>query len=349
MAEPTIPSLNLFVAGRGEAAQHGLHLATEEGGEWKLRQLDTVVQLAALCAHPRLPIIYGLSGMGPGRVHAWDVTDVVRGGEAVPIAHQDSLGDIPCDLAVDPTGRLLIAANYGFEGTGGSLTVWPLDERGRLEGEGLALPLSGSGSDPSRQGVAHPHQVVFHGGVLFVPDLGAESIRRYRIEPELREIESIPTPTGTGPRHMVVLGGGAIVVSGELAGTIAVGRVDTDDPGWRVERGSLLSGPATTRSERNYPGDVKVSRDQGFVYFANRGYDTIATFALDSGGPRLIGEVELDAEWPQHILVRDDHLLVAAWDGSAVMRLPLVGGIPQSPELAFECDGAGWLLEARER
>jgi 6-phosphogluconolactonase len=345
MAEPRVSPLNFYVAGRGESGHHGLHIASERGSRWEVRQLDTVEQLAALCAHPYLPVIYGLSGMARGRLHAWDARDVLGGGAVSRLVDLDCMGDIPCDLAVDPTGRLLIAANYGFEAAGGSLTVWQLDARGVARG-GITVPLSGSGSDPSRQGVAHPHQVVFSEGLLYVPDLGAELIRRYRLEPHLHELTPIETPAGMGPRHMVVLGGGEIVVSGELDGSIGMARADPDAPGWRVAAGTLRTGPATSRSERNYPGDIKLSMDGRFAYFANRGYDTISAFALESDGPRLIAEVAAGVAWPQHMLVRDDQLFVAGWDGSAVARIPLTNGVPGRAALAFPCDGAGWLLSS---
>lgn len=324
----------LLVAARGAGEEHGLYAAVGSEAGWTTRQLDTVEQLAAMCLHPTLPVAYGVSGMGSGgRLLAWNVAEVRSGGGAARIADLDVLGDIPCDLAVSPDGRLLVVANYGYETAGGCLVVWQLDERGLPVGIGVPLALAGSGSDPDRQPVPHPHQIVFDGDLLLVPDLGAERIRRYRYADTLDETAPILTPASTGPRHIVVRRDG-LVVSGELSGSIAVLR----GASWEVIRGTRHEGPASTRSERNYPGDVKTSADGRTAFFANRGYDTIATVALEPE-LALVAEVPVPA-WPQHILVRAQDILVACWDASAVVRV-----VGDEVRTAFECPGAGWLIE----
>jgi 6-phosphogluconolactonase len=343
----TEPFDSILVAARGSGREHGLYVATDgPAREWDVRQLDTAEEIAALCGHPSLPIVYGLSGLNRGRLLAWDVAAVRAGGAAPRVVDLDTMGDISCDLAVSPDGGILVAANYGYEtAAGGSLTLWRLDEHGSPMVEGEEVLLRGSGPDPQRQSVPHPHQIVFHGEVLLVPDLGAERIRRFGYGRHgLRESDALPTPPGTGPRHLVVAGPELIAVSGELSGDIVVGRPDPVDPAWRTARASSRTGPATTRSDRNYPGDLKLAPDARYAYFANRGYDTIATVALDGDVPRLASEIDATTAWPQHLLVRERDLLVAGWDGSTVVRMPVTEGVPGEPEVAFECSGAGWLL-----
>nr|WP_276202966.1 beta-propeller fold lactonase family protein [Jiangella muralis] len=85
-------------------------------------------------------------------------------------------GGEPCHVAVDPTGRLLVATNYA----GGSLAILTLDPAGGPAADGLyPLPAGGSGVDAARQDAPHPHQAVFDGDLLYVTDLGADLIRRY--------------------------------------------------------------------------------------------------------------------------------------------------------------------------
>ena len=348
----------ILVAGRGAEPEHGLYLATDADGEWMTRQLDTVEQLAALATHPTLPVVYGLSGLDRGRLLAWNVADL-DGVGVTRLAEVDALGDIPCDLAVDPSGTVLVSANYGYEtGAGGSLAVWRLDEHGVPSGDGMPVVLTGSGSDPVRQPVPHPHQIVFHEGVLHVPDLGIDAIRRFAVRPDvppddalqpLDELEPIPVPVGTGPRHIVISGRGSsarVVASGELSGALVVGNADLARPDWRSVHGTWRTGPATTRTDRNYPGDVKLSADGRFAYFANRGYDTVATIDLVDAAPALVAEAA-SAPWPQHILVRERDVLVANWDGSCVQRAASEGGVLAELEFAFEVPGAGWLLRVR--
>lgn len=351
MSEPAFPDLNLFIACRTESGPAGLGHAARSNGRWTVRSLDAVQDLAALASHPRQPVVYGLAGLGRGRLLVWEVEGVGSDVEVSRVADLDCLGDIPCDLAVDPSGRLLVAANYGFEsGTGGSLTVWRLDERGRPVDAGVAMRLEGAAGEPARQSVPHPHQVVFLGGLLLVPDLGADRIRRYRLDTdgsELAELASVPTPAGLGPRHLVVLDDDRerprVAVSGELSGDVAVGRLDPGDPAWRTVRGTGRTGPAATRSTRNYPGDIKASPDRSTVYFANRGYDTVSAIRVDGEKPKLVREIDT-AAWPQHLLAGPDEVIVACWDGGRIQRLPLNGTVPASAETVVVAPGAAWLV-----
>ncbi|MDX6321806.1 MAG: 6-phosphogluconolactonase [Propionibacteriaceae bacterium] len=345
------PAGALFVAGRGTAVTDGLHYFAPSVDGWTGTQLATVDELAALCWHPTLPIIYGLSGLGRGLMHAWHV-EAVPSGPALSLAKQDCLGEIPCDLAVDPSGRLLVAANFGS----GTLTVWSLDERGVPGSDGEIVRLEGpSLAELPQQAGPHPHQIVFDQALLYVPDYGADLLRRFAVEPELgaaaalQEIDGLPVPAGTAPRHMVLWrttsAATRLALSGELASSFLVG--PRDGSAWGVASSTRRTGAARTRHPRNYPGDLKLSIDGRHVYFANRGYDTIAVFALEDDQPRLLTEVEALAAWPQHLLVQDHFLLVAGWDSSTVVALPLTNGLPGEPHVLFECPGAAWLLPSR--
>jgi len=113
---------------------------------------------------------------------------------------------------------------------------------------------------------------------------------------------------------------------------------------WADVKSTTRTGPAKTRHLRNYPGDIQRSADGRFVYFANRGYDTISTFDVTGEIPVLVSELDSGVAWPQHLLVAGDFLLVAGWDSSLVMAMPLVEGKPGPAEPLFICSGAGWLL-----
>lgn len=346
----------LFVAGRGAAASDGLHYFREQDGRWQGEQLATVVELAALCWHPTLPVVYGLSGLGTGLLHVWDVS-AVPGGAAIETDTVDCVGEIPCDLAVDPSGRLLVSANFGS----GSLTVWTLDAAGRPRGDGEAIALEGGTvADLTGQAGPHPHQIVFSGELLYVPDYGADLVRVFAVDPlaggaaSLTELPGIPTPERTAPRHMAILPATPgetprAVVSGERSSAILLGPLAGDDPAsWSVCPGTDRTGPARSRHTENFAGDIRLSPDGGVAFFANRGYDTISAFDLRGGAPRPLWEVDSGTRWPQHMLVRGDQLLVAGWDSDAVTCLN-ASAEPGEARLLFECGGAGWLLADRTR
>src|ERR1035437_2590909 len=336
----------VYGAGPGSDPHDPLHRFMNHGGRWDGTHLATVDQLSALVWHPSLPVVYGVSGVGDdGSVHAWDVS----GNNALTLAEMPSGGAEPCHLAVDPDARMLVVTNY----TTSTLAVWPLAEDGSLIGDGELIELRGASIDPDRQNAAHPHQVVFNGNVLYVVDLGADVLRTFAVAEHgngaeaLTPVREAPVPAGTGPRHLVVLPGGDVALSGELASTVLTGRPDDPATGWLVSPSTERTGPARTRNLRNYPGDIQCSTDGRFVYLANRGYDTIAPFAIGAGTPRLIAELDSGVKRPQHLLVAGDDLLVAGRDSSLVVAMPLVDGVPGRHRVLFECAGAGWLLPTR--
>ena len=332
----------LLVASRGTESRHGLWLWQKEAVTWRGRQIDTVRQLSSLSGHPSLPVVYGTGGVGQeGSLHAWRID---AAGEK-KLSAISSQGSEPCDLEVDPSGRLLIATNY----TSSTLALQRLDEQGGFSGPLELLKLSGGGPETARQDDAHPHQVFFIGQTLVVIDLGADLIREFAInldDPQadlLAQVRTTAVPPGTGPRHGVVLPDGRLAVSGELGENLIVGCLGDSPDQWANVRSTRLSGPAKSRWERNYPGDIRLSVDGRHVYFANRSYDTLATFDVSGPVPQLVFEFDTTVHWPQHILVRPDHVLVAGWDSSRVIVMPLEEGVPQGVAPLFDCEGAGWL------
>jgi 6-phosphogluconolactonase len=335
----------LYVAGRGSGAHDGLHRFVSAGDGWRGSHLATVDQLSTMAWHPSLPVIYGASGFGDGIVHAWEVS----GESAVTLAEEPTGGVEPCHIIVDPDGRMLVVTNYQT----GTLAVWPLSGDGSLAGDRELIALSGSSIDPERQGASHPHQAIFSGDTLYVVDLGADVVHTFTVAAHgsgaaaLTAAADVPVPAGTGPRHLVVLPNGEVALSGELTSAVLTGRPDGPSSAWRVTPSTTRTGPAKTRTPRNYPGDIEGSVDGRFVYLANRGYDTIGTFAVGAGDPQFIAEMDTGVQWPQHLLVDSDELVIAGWDSGLVVSMPLVDGVPGEPSVLFECSGAGWLLAGR--
>jgi len=343
MSEPTLNlGATLLVASRGSWQRNGLYrFARGPDGAWGGTQLAEVDQLAALVRHPSLSMVYGVSGIAEGVLHGWRV----EGHGAVPVGRKPSEGGEPCDIAIDPDGRLLVVSNYPSS----ALAIQRLTEDGAFDGPVETIPLEGRGPDPDRQDAAHPHQAFFHQGRLVVIDLGADCVREFDYDPsksgaaafEPRRITAVPP--GTGPRHAVVLPDGRLAISGELGSSLVLGAPGAPLEDWACVPGTERSGPARTRHRRNYPGDIKRSASGRHVYFANRGYDTISTFDVSGPTPVLVSETDSLTFWPQHLLVTEDHLLCAGWDSSEVVAMPLRQEVPGEPVPLLRCAGAGWL------
>jgi 6-phosphogluconolactonase len=333
----------LFVASRGVFELHGLTRWVEKDGVWTGETLGRAEQLSALASHPTLPVIYGTSRAGmDGEIHAWRIT----GDKAETIGEKKSGGAEPCHLTVDPSGTLLVFTNY----TTSTLGLQRLAADGSFDGEIALVKLSGSGPELDRQDDAHPHQAFFVGETLFIIDLGDDSIREFHVDPArpgsaaLTATRVTKLPAGCGPRHAVVLPDGRLAVSGELGSNLLVGKPGAPLEDWVSVPSTTRPGPARTRHRRNYPGDIQRSADGRFVYFANRGNDTISTFDVSGETPKLVSELDSSVFWPQHLLVHGDHLLVAGWDSSRIAALKLEDGVPVSATTAFECAFPGWIL-----
>jgi 6-phosphogluconolactonase len=333
------PGEALLVAARGAGAAAGLHRYMAAGGGLAGGLTGGLIApaagLAALALHPHLPVVYGVAGLEDGRLWAWSLS----GAAALALGEGPSGGAEPCAIAVDPGGRALVVTNY----MSGSLGLQRLREDGGLAGAPERIDLGGSGPDPERQEAAHPHHALFAHGGLHVTDLGADLLRHYAPDLGAGLVPRGETalPPGSGPRHAVALADGRLAITGELAGTLMLGRPGAGE--WAAAAGSARPGPARSRSPRNYPGDLQPSASGRHVYFANRGHDTIATFDVAGRTPRLVAECDAGAAWPQHLLVHRGWLLVAGWDTDAVVALPLADEIPGPPQRILSCPGPGWL------
>lgn len=313
-AHPRGPAGTLLVACQGnEDAPGGLYpLAAAPGGP-RL----AVAGLACVVPHPVLPVVYGVSGPGEGVLHTWSTEGPFR-----TLATRATGGTEPCHIAVHPGGRALIVVNY----FSGSLSVFRIDPTGVPVGPARLVPLTGSGPVAGRQDSAHPHQaVVVDEDLVLVPDLGADLLRAFRIDPgtaTLTAVAASPLPAGTGPRHLVHLPDGTVAVSGELAQTVAVGRLERDTgrvPEWRTAPSTRWRGPGP-----NHPGDLLAIPGTSVVVVANRGADTLAS--VDASRPALLEEVPAGVRWPQHLALVEDTVLVAGRESSLVVGVPVTAG-----------------------
>lgn len=112
-------------------------------------------------------------GAAGGALHAFAIGDA----GLIPLNWQFTGGAAPCHLVVDPAGRCVLTANYN----GGSVSVLPIGEDGRVGPLAQLVQHIGVGPHPIRQTTPHPHGVTFDlaGRYLFVPDLGTDRVHVY--------------------------------------------------------------------------------------------------------------------------------------------------------------------------
>ncbi|MEU1876984.1 beta-propeller fold lactonase family protein [Streptosporangium sp. NPDC020072] len=262
-----------------------------------------------LAVHPRLPILYTVGESERGTVGVYALGE----GAPTPLGQRPSGGSFPCHLSVDPSGRLLAVANYGD----GTVSVH------RVGAAGLLTELC---SFPYRDG-SHAHQTVFGAdGVLYVPDLGADEVRRYLTDPDDDRV--VPHPDGPvrlapgmGPRHMTRFAD-HWYVAGELDGTVRV-----YDDAWN----EVAAAPSSSAPGTNYPSHLEVSG--GFLYVANRGPDTVSVLSPHTLEP--VAEVACGGSWPRHFAIADNRMYVANQRSDGVAVLVLKDGVPQPDPVVF--------------
>ena len=190
--------------------------------------------------------------------------------------------------------------------------------------------MPGPGAVPDRQASPHPHEAVLDptGQYIIVPDLGADLIRVFAINPKtqaLTEKASFKTPAGSGPRHAAfhnpygVSGEGAttyLYVVTELTSTIISYSVSYQPNAGGLNFTAVQEVPALgqlSHSRINAPAGIALSPDNRFLLLSNRNSsiftlpnpdasnstavssDSITTFSLNTSGK--LGFVQA---WPTY-------------------------------------------------
>ncbi|MBL7260425.1 lactonase family protein [Paractinoplanes lichenicola] len=279
-----------------------------------------------LTQHPALPVLYAVNELDPGGTVSAFTVDAT--GDLTPLASRPTGGSDPAHLAVTADGRHLLVANYGT----GSVAVFPLDADGAPGERTDLLTLTGSGPVADRQAGPHAHMVFPVRDEVLIADLGSDKVWRARLDPVSGRLTlhgaAVSAQPGTGPRHVRFSPDGALFVVGELSGDLTWW-----SPG---AEGSLdLAGQAasTTAEGENYPSEIVVRPEGRFVYVANRGANTVATFAWDGEAATLVAETPAGGDWPRHMILVGDHLYVTNQRSQSVtiFRIDPETGVPAAP------------------
>ncbi|MBE8726724.1 lactonase family protein [Flavobacterium hungaricum] len=213
---------------------------------------------------------------------------------------QSSGGENPVYVSVHKNGKWLVNANY----TEGSVSVHPILENGKIDSLAQNFQYSDGSVHKDRQTRSHVHSAVFSPNYdyLFLPDLGADKIRCYAFDENLKQplVETkfpfIKTDLEAGPRHFTFHPNQKIGYSiEEMAGQISV---------YDYENGVLTKiQRIPTHPEKTKEGfessDIHISPDGKFLYAANRGKENnIAIFSIDENG--LLKNIGYQSTYGKH-------------------------------------------------
>ena len=242
-------------------------------------------------------------------------------GELKPISARASAGIGTCHVAVDATGRTLVAADY----MGGSAASFSISD-GKLSEAVWTEHYKHHGPNADRQEAAHAHFVSFSpdNRYAYINDLGGDCIHIYRFDPATAML----TPTGTytgvpgsGPRtlHFHPNGHTAYCVN-EIASTV-------DILEWRSAGGSLSLVKRIELLPEGYHGptracDTVITKDGRFVYFANRDNNFLYAFSAEpkSGALTPIARSNCGGKTPRNFTLdpTERWMLVANQDSNLI-------------------------------
>lgn len=256
----------------------------------------------------------------------------------------------PSNTATNPsspateTPRMAVTANY----TGGSLSLFPLDEQGYPQPLDTLFMGQTNLHDPVRQEAPHVHCAHFapDGRYLFATDFSSDRLLRFRVQIDPQAASKAETckpsrllgnpevaatlPEGSGPRHLTFSPDArhAYLIT-ELSGMVHV--FD-----YQPESGTLTLKQTIETDSVHARGSahIQLSPDGRFLYATNRlEHEGVALFAVNPDNGLLTpAGYQLTGRHPRHFNLTPNgrYLLVACRDSHAIeiyLRNPDTGAL----------------------
>ncbi len=277
--------------GTGGKGAKGIYRGTFDAATGKLSPVVLAAEIGSpgfLAAHPAGGKLYAVARWGKSAgVVGYEIKPK---GALVEFAKQANPDGGGAHIAVHPSGRFLLTAQYG----GGSTAFFPLDDDGNPGKPVVHEHVGGSGVVPRRQDSPHPHWCGFSpdASYAFVPDLGADQIVIYKVAEDLASIaphgiaRSVP---GGGPRHMrFSVDGRFIYLLNELSLSVTTFAWDAKaGAATRLSTTPSLSEEAKAAESFNSAAEILTHPSGKFVYSSNRGHDSVTVYKADPATGRL--------------------------------------------------------------
>jgi 6-phosphogluconolactonase len=284
----------LAYVGTYTAASKGIYSFRFDPATGRFTSIGVAAELpnpAFLATDPQHRFLYAVTEMGsePGaedyKKNGWVSSFSIdrKTGALTFLNKVDAGGGGSCHLVVDKTGKTLFVANYG-SGNVASFAIKPDGSLGERTGFDQH---NGSSVNTARQQGPHAHAVVLSpdNRFLFVPDLGMDQVRIYRVDDKKgtfgpNDPAFASVKAGLGPRHFAFGHGAKFAYAVcEMGSSVAVFS-------YNAEKGSLTPVQTISNLPDDFKGEdnsaeIEVDRSGRFLYASNRGNDSITVFAID--------------------------------------------------------------------
>ncbi|WP_298479704.1 lactonase family protein [uncultured Maribacter sp.] len=241
------------------------------------------------------------------------------------ICQQEIFGGLPCHLSC--TDNFVFVACYET----GDIHSYKIEGGGIISEAAHTFRHNGSSINKTRQEGPHAHQIAIHpnGVSIYVPDLGIDTIKAYKIADKqiVKDyLSDIVLPKGNGPRHMVFNKKGTSgYVMNELNGDVCI--IKNNKNRWE----HIASYPSLPSSFKGIPSGsaIRLHPNGNYLYVANRTIDAITIFKIEEDYLTLLGyqkvkgktlrefNISKDGKWLFACLQDSNELVVYSIDSSS--------------------------------
>lgn len=233
-------------------------------------------------------------------------------GDLALINTVSSQGAGPCHLSLHASGKYLLVANYA----GGTFSVFKIERNGVIgEATHVIAPGGPLSTEPAAQNppgqfqrsdhsASHAHMIGPDptGQYVIGDDAGRDQIFVWKMDEatdKLVEQSVTKSPPGSAPRHFVFSPDGKRMYQlQEQDSRLAV----YDFAGGKLtQKGDTVSALPDGYEGSSIASELLISRDGRFIYFGNRGQDSIGVFAADANGVKRIANVSTEGNNPRSL------------------------------------------------
>jgi len=267
--------------------------------------------------HPSGKYAYAANEAGKASTVSAFAVDA-KNGKLTLLNQIPALGEDPCYLSFDKTGKYVLVANY----TSGTVVVFPILADGRLGEHTALLKDQGTlGPNKEHQEAPHAHWIQVSYNTVYVADLGLDRVLVYDFDAKSGGLGAMPEPgphrpfvqnalglsPGTGPRHVAISkvtnSRRFLYVLGELDSTITIFGIGKEGIfGGAIQKVSMLP---VGFSGRNDAAEIEIHPSGKFLYASNRGHESIAIFAIDplNGTLTFVAHASTGGKEPRHFAI----------------------------------------------
>ncbi|GEK27973.1 lactonase family protein [Furfurilactobacillus siliginis] len=254
---------------------------------------DSPTYLALSAAH-KLYAVDKNAAEGIGGTTAFDLTK----SPAEILNHVFSKGSSPAYVAVDEKRQLVYEGNYHTA----TVKSFAIQADGSLALADVITHQGAVGPAPEQTDGPHVHYTdLTPDNRLIVCDLGMDQVTIYDVSDDgkLSLVSTYQTEPGFGPRHVAFnTQKNLCYLVGELSSEIATLKYDPTT-GTLTHLQTLKTIPADW-TEHNGAAAIRLTADGQFVYVSNRGFNTLAVFAVQEDGTlALRQQISTEGDFPR--------------------------------------------------